>query len=253
MTADSGFGIDIGGSGIKGAPVDLHTGLLGEPRIELDTPVPSTPQAVAGALTEIVAHFEWQGPIGVTLPAVVKQGVAWTAANIDQGWIGTDAAGLFAAQLGHDPATLAVLNDADAAGIAEVRYSHPESTAGVTTLLTLGTGIGSALFLDGKLVPNTEFGHLEIDGRDAELLAAASVKDEQGLSYTTWAQRVNRYLKVLENLISPDRIILGGGISKAAADWVPLLRLRSSVLVASRHNDAGIVGAALAAAEGIGH
>src|SRR5699024_610096 len=252
MTADTGFGIDIGGSGIKGAPVDLQTGQLSGPRLELDTPQPATPTNVAAAAARVATHFDWRGPIGITLPAVVKQGIARTAANIDHSWIGTDAAGLFTAQLGCLPGTVEVLNDADAAGVAEVRYSHPESTAGVTTLLTFGTGIGSALFLDGKLVPNTEFGHLEIDGRDAELLAAASVKDSQGLSFPAWAERVNRYLTVLESLISPDRIIVGGGISRAATDWVPLLRLRSRILVASRQNDAGIVGAALAAAEGIG-
>lgn len=253
MTTDIGFGIDIGGSGVKGAPVDLHTGSLHAPRLEIDTPVPSTPGSVAKVASEVVTHFQWDGPIGITLPAVVKEGVARTAANIDAAWIGTDAERLFAQQLGRDSGAIAVLNDADAAGIAEVRYSHPESTTGVTTLLTLGTGIGSALFLDGKLVPNTEFGHLEIDGRDAELLAAASVMDSHDLSYPIWAGRVNRYLTVFENLISPDRIILGGGVSKVADEWVPLLRLRSKVLVASRQNDAGIVGAALAAAEGIGH
>lgn len=253
MTTETGFGIDIGGTGIKGAPVDLANGTVGEPRVEIDTPEPSTPEAVAKAVTELVTHFEQTGPIGITLPAVVKQGFARTAANIDHSWIGTDARALFARELGREPASVAILNDADAAGLAEVRYSHPESTAGVTTLITLGTGIGSALFLDGRLVPNTEFGHLEIDGRDAELLAAASIKDDHGLGYPAWAERVNRYLTVLENLVSPDRIILGGGISKAADEWVPLLRLRGKALVASRQNDAGIVGAALAAAEGIDH
>lgn len=253
MTAGSGFGIDIGGSGIKAAPVDLHAGLPSKRRLRIDTPKPATPDAVAKVVAEVVEHFDWRGPVGITLPAVVKQGVAHTAANIDPGWIGTDADALFAEQLARGVGQIAVVNDADAAGIAEVRYSHPESTTGVTALITLGTGIGSALFLDGKLVPNTEFGHLEIDGQDAEKHAAASTKDEQGLSYPVWAGRVNRYLTVLEDLLSPDRIILGGGVSKAADKWVPLLDLRSRVLVASRQNDAGIVGAALAAAEGVKH
>lgn len=253
MTAGSGFGIDIGGSGIKAAPVDLRTGLLSKPRLRIDTPRPATPDAVAKTVAEVVEHFDWRGPVGITLPAVVKQGVAHTAANIDPGWIGTDAAALFAEQLGRSVARVVVVNDADAAGIAEVRYSHPESKSGVTALITLGTGIGSALFLDGKLVPNTEFGHLEIDGQDAERHAAASTKDEQGLSYPVWAGRVNHYLTVLEDLISPDRIILGGGVSKVADKWVPLLNLRCRVLVASRQNDAGIVGAALAAAESVEH
>ena len=253
MTAGSGFGIDIGGSGIKGAPVDLRTGRLSEQRLRIDTPKPATPEAVAKVVVAVVAHFGWAGPVGIALPAVVKQGVARTAANIDPGWIGTDADKLFADQLGRSASQVSILNDADAAGIAEVRYSHPESTRGVTALITFGTGIGSALFLDGKLVPNTEFGHLEIDGQDAEKHAAASTKDEQGLSYPVWAGRVDRYLTVLEDLISPDRVILGGGVSKAADNWVPLLDLRSKVLVASRQNDAGIVGAALAAAEGVEH
>lgn len=253
MTVRSGFGIDIGGSGIKGAPVDLQTGSLSGKRFAIDTPDPSTPTAVAEAVGEIVRHFEREGPVGITLPAVIKQGVARTAANIDPTWIGTDAEGLFAGTLNRDTADVAILNDADAAGIAEVRYSHPESRGGVTALLTFGTGIGSALFLDGNLVPNTEFGHLEVDGQDAENRAAASVKDEQGLSYPEWAERVDRYLSVFEDLVSPDRVIMGGGISKQAQKWIPLLDVRSTVLVASRQNDAGIVGAALAAAEGITH
>lgn len=252
-TSGFGFGIDIGGSGIKGAPVDLDAGRLSENRLRIDTPKPSTPDAIAGVVGEIVRHFDWHGPVGVTLPTVVKQGVARTAANIDPSWIGTDADALFAKQLERSEDDVAMLNDADAAGIAEVRYSHPEANNGVTALITFGTGIGSALFLHGKLVPNTEFGHLEVDGDDAEHRAAASIKDEQGLSYPEWAERVDRYLSVLEDLISPDRIIVGGGVSKKSDKWVPLLHTRSTVLVATRQNDAGIVGAALAAAEGIEH
>lgn len=253
VTSGLGFGIDIGGSGIKGAPVDLAEGRLSQQRLRIDTPRPSTPEAVAAVVGEIVRHFDWHGPVGIALPAVVKQGVARTAANIDPSWIGTDADALFAKQLERSEDDVAMLNDADAAGIAEVRYSHPEASKGVTTLLTFGTGIGSALFLHGKLVPNTEFGHLEVDGHDAERRAAASVKDDEGLSYPDWAERVDRYLSVLEDLISPDRIVVGGGVSKKSEKWVPLLHTRSTVLVATRQNDAGIVGAALAAAEGIEH
>lgn len=249
MSTTNGFGVDIGGSGIKGAPVDLHRGQLRSDRLELDTPEPATPDAVAGVVADIVRRFGWTGPVGITLPAVVKNGVARTAANIDAAWIGADADELFADRLGRDVRHVTVLNDADAAGIAEVRYSHPEAKAGLTALLTFGTGIGSALFLGGSLVPNTEFGHLEIDGYDAEKRAAASVKDNEGLSYPEWAQRVQRYLSVFEDLLSPDRIIVGGGVSKASDRWVPLLDIDSRLLIASRHNDAGIVGAALAAQE----
>jgi polyphosphate glucokinase len=252
MTATRGFGIDIGGSGIKGALVDLEKGALVGERLRIDTPHPSTPEAVAEVVGEIVGHFGWEGPVGITLPAVVKKGVAHTAANIDQRWIGTDAESLFAKRLGRATDDIAVFNDADAAGLAEIRFGDPIGCIGVTTLLTFGTGIGSALFRDGKLVPNTEFGHVEVGGHDAEKKAAASVKDNEGLSYEEWAKRVNRYLTVLENLIWPDLFIVGGGVSKKAEKWVPLLDIRTPVAVASLQNNAGIVGAAAAAVEGIG-
>jgi polyphosphate glucokinase len=253
MTASRGFGLDIGGSGIKGALVDLEKGQLIGDRLRVDTPTPSTTDAVADVVAEIVARFDWKGPVGVTLPAVIKKGVAHTAANIDPSWIGTDADALFAKRLNRDVGDIAVLNDADAAGMAEVRFGDPAATKGVATLLTFGTGIGSAVFLDGRLVPNTEFGHLEVDGHDAEKRAAASVKDNEGLSYPHWAKRVSRYLSVLENLIWPDLFIVGGGVSRKAEKWVPLLDIRTKVLVASLQNNAGIVGAAAAAAEGIEH
>ncbi|HEV7980933.1 polyphosphate--glucose phosphotransferase [Amycolatopsis sp.] len=253
MTATRGFGIDIGGSGIKGALVDLEAGgLIGE-RHRIDTPQPATPEAVADVVAEVVAHFSWEGPVGVTLPAVVKKGVAHTAANIDPSWIGTDADALFAKRLGRSVDEVAMLNDADAAGMAEVRFGDPLARTGVVALLTFGTGIGSAVFLDGKLVPNTEFGHIEVDGHDAEKKAAASVKDNHGLSYPEWATRVNRYLTVLENLIWPDLFIVGGGVSKKSEKWVPLLEIRTPIVVASLQNNAGIVGAAAAAVEGIEH
>jgi polyphosphate glucokinase len=253
MTATRGFGIDIGGSGIKGAIVDLEKGALVGDRLRIDTPHPSTPEAVADVVGEIVSHFGWEGPVGITLPAVVKRGVAQTAANISHRWLGTDAGTLFAKRLGRSPDEVVVLNDADAAGIAEIRFGDPAGARGVTTLLTFGTGIGSAVFQDGKLVPNTEFGHLEVDGHDAEKKAAASVKDNEGLSYPEWAKRVNRYLTVLENLIWPDLFIVGGGVSKKSEKWVPLLDIRTPVAVASLQNNAGIVGAAAAAVEGIAH
>ncbi|KAA9153318.1 ROK family protein [Amycolatopsis acidicola] len=253
MTATRGFGIDIGGSGIKGALVDLEKGALIGDRLRIDTPRPSTPEAVADVVAKVVRHFGWDGPVGITLPAVVKKGVAHTAANIDPAWIGTDADALFAERIGRDVADVAMLNDADAAGMAEIRFGDPEARHGVTTLLTFGTGIGSAVFQDGKLVPNTEFGHLEVDGHDAEKKAAASVKDNEELSYHQWAKRVNRYLTVLENLIWPDLFIVGGGVSKKSEKWVPHLDIRTKIIVASLQNNAGIVGAAAAAVEGIEH
>jgi polyphosphate glucokinase len=253
VTATRGFGIDIGGSGIKGALVDLDSGQLIGDRLRIDTPKPSTPEAVADVVAEIVHHFEWTGPVGVTLPAVVKKGVAHTAANIHPSWIGTDADALFAKRIGRSVEDVAMLNDADAAGMAEIRFGDPAARKGVTALLTFGTGIGSAVFHDGTLVPNTEFGHLEVDGHDAEKKAAASVKDNEGLSYHDWSKRVNRYLTVLENLIWPDLFIVGGGVSKKSEKWVPLLDIRTPVVVASLQNNAGIVGAAAAAAEGIQH
>lgn len=247
MGETRGFGIDIGGSGIKGCVVDLDNGRLAAERVRIDTPSPSTPDAVAKVVKEIVDEFGWTGRVGVTLPAVMKRGVAHTAANIDKSWVGTDAAALFADSLGRASTGVVVVNDADAAGIAEIRYGWPGDQEGVVVLLTFGTGIGSALFLDGKLVPNTEFGHLEVDGHDAEDRAAASVKDELDLSWEEWAGRVTRYLRTLEDLIWPDLIIAGGGVSKKADRWLPLLEVRTRVVPAELRNDAGIVGAAVAA------
>jgi polyphosphate glucokinase len=253
MGTTRGFGIDIGGSGIKGGLVDLETGELDGERLRIVTPQPSTPDAVADVVAEIVEKFAWTGPIGVTLPCVVKRGVALTAANVDKGWVDTDAASLFAQRLGRQGGDVVVLNDADAAGMAEIRYGAGKDKSGVVVLLTFGTGIGSAVFLDGKLVPNTEFGHLEVDGHDAEKRAAASVKEEKDLSWEEWTNRVSRYLRTLEDLIWPDLVIAGGGVSKKADKWLPLLKVRTPVVAAALKNDAGIVGAAAAAAHGIGH
>lgn len=248
-----GFGVDIGGSGIKGAIVDLATGRLHGDRLRIPTPKPATPDAVADVVAEIVDTFDWQGPVGITVPCVVKGGVAQTAANIDPAWIGTDADELFAKRLDRDPDDVGVLNDADAAGIAEVRFGDPGTGRGVVIMLTFGTGIGSALFVDGRLVPNTELGHIELDGVDAETRAAASAKDNEGLSYPEWAARVDRYLGALENLMWPDLFLVGGGVSKKAKEWVPLLTVRTPIAVATLKNHAGIVGAAAAVAENIAH
>jgi polyphosphate glucokinase len=253
MGTTRGFGIDIGGSGIKGGLVDLETGELDGERLRIVTPQPSTPDAVAEVVAEIVEKFGWTGPVGITLPCVVKRGVALTAANVDKGWVDTDAAALFARRLGRQPGEVVVLNDADAAGMAEIRYGAGKGQSGVVVLLTFGTGIGSAVFLDGKLVPNTEFGHLEVDGHDAEKRAAASVKEEKDLSWEEWTHRVSKYLRTLEDLIWPDLVIAGGGVSKKADKWLPMLKVRTTVVAAALKNDAGIVGAAAAATHGIGH
>jgi polyphosphate glucokinase len=208
---------------------------------------------VADVVAEIVEKFGWSGPVGVTLPCVVKHGVALTAANVDKGWVDTDAAALFTRRLGRAAGGVVVLNDADAAGLAEVRYGAGRDQDGVVVLLTFGTGIGSAVFLDGKLVPNTEFGHLEVDGHDAEKRAAASVKEDKDLSWEEWTHRVSRYLRTLEDLIWPDLVIAGGGVSKKADKWLPMLKVRTKVVAAALKNEAGIVGAAAAATHGIGH
>jgi polyphosphate glucokinase len=239
-----GFGVDIGGSGIKGCEADLDAGVLNGTRLRIPTPDPSLPEAVAEAVAEIVGSFGWRGRLGVTLPCVVKDGVAHTAANVHESWIGTDAAKLLTEHIGQP---VLVFNDADAAGLAEMRYGAGRGTAGVTVLLTFGTGIGSAVFVDGRLVPNTELGHLQIDGLDAEKTAAAAVRKEQDLSWPDWAARVTTYLRALETVIWPDLIIVGGGVSKRADRWLPLLCNRTPVVPATLRNDAGIVGAALAA------
>jgi polyphosphate glucokinase len=238
--------VDVGGSGIKGCPVDLDTGrLLGE-RVRIDTPQPSTPEAVYDVIATIVSSFDWKDRIGVTFPGVMKQGTAYTAANVDKGWIGEDVDGGLAR---HIPGAVTALNDADAAGMAEMRYGAGRDQQGVVLMLTFGTGIGSALFTDGHLVPNTEFGHIQVDSEDGEKRASAGARDREDLSWDAWAKRVDRYLDVLEGGLWPDLIIVGGGVSKKAHKWVPLLSTRTSVVPAQLLNDAGIVGAALAAVE----
>jgi polyphosphate glucokinase len=243
------LGIDIGGTGIKAAPVDIATGQLLDARKKIATPQPATPEAVTDVVRELAASFGWTGPVGATFPGVVANGVVRTAANVDKSWIGTDAAALFGKAVGTG---MAVLNDADAAGIAEMTFGAGKGERGTVLMLTFGTGIGSALFIGGQLVPNTEFGHIEIRGRDAEKRASEHAKELHDLSWSKWAGRVGEYLRHMEALLSPDLIVVGGGISKESEKWVPLLDgVRARIVTANLHNDAGIVGAAMAAA-GIG-
>jgi polyphosphate glucokinase len=240
------FGIDIGGTGIKGAIVDLTTGELTTDRERIATPHPSTPKAVADVVAQILRDHDWSGPVGATFPAIIKHGVARSAANVDQSWIGVDVDQVFTEACG---SAVTVLNDADAAGLAEVRYGAAKDVSGVVLVLTFGTGIGSGVFLDGALVPNTELGHIEVDGHDAERRAAYSAKERHELSWAKWAERVQRYMSQLEALFSPDLFVVGGGVSKKSEKWVPLLDLQAPVRPAELLNNAGIVGAALAAAE----
>ncbi|UGT42682.1 ROK family protein [Nocardia yamanashiensis] len=243
------FGIDIGGSGVKGAAVDLATGELVHERIKVLTPHPSTPHAVAEAVAKVVAQAGWDGPVGITMPSVVIGGLIRTAANIDKTWIGTDARALFSTALGGRE--VSVLNDADAAGLAEDRYGAAKDLDGLVVLLTFGTGIGSAVMYNGVLMPNSELGHIEVDGREAEHRAAASVKDRLGLTYPQWTEEVSKVLVTLENLFWPNVFVAGGGISRDYQEWIPLLTNRTPVVAADLKNTAGIVGAAMAVSAGI--
>jgi polyphosphate glucokinase len=239
------LGVDIGGSGIKGAPVDLDAGRLTRERLRIETPRPSAPKAVADVVRHVVAHFAWTGPVGVTFPGVVAGGVTRTAANVDKRWVGLDADGLFTEVTGC-PVTM--LNDADAAGIAEMTFGAGKGRDGVVLVLTFGTGIGSALFVDGTLVPNTELGHLEIDGKKAEHRASGHVREVKQLSWEKWAERVETYLRHVDFLFSPALIVIGGGVSKKSEKFLPLIEgVRASVVPAALLNNAGIIGAALAA------
>lgn len=241
-----GFGIDIGGSGIKGARVNMDDGEFVGDRIKIKTPQPSTPEAVAGTVAEILRTSEWTGPVGITLPSVIRGQVAQTAANIDAGWIGTDVHELFGRHLGGRE--ISVLNDADAAGIAEVAFGDPRAREGSALFLTFGTGIGSALLMDGRLFPNTELGHLKVGKQEAEEQASSAAKDRDELSYKKWAKRVSKVLNEYERLLNPGVIIVGGGISRDHERWVPLLDVGTPVFPARLRNRAGIVGAAMAVA-----
>ncbi len=246
-----GFGIDVGGSGVKGGIVDLSTGKLVGDRVKLPTPQPATPSAVAKTIAKVVNEFGWTGPLGVTYPGVVTEGVVQTAANVDKSWIGTNAQDVIGAEL--DGQKLVVLNDADAAGLAEQHYGAGKDKSGVVVLLTFGTGIGSALIHNGVLLPNTEFGHLEVGGKEAEHRAASSVRDKHGWSYKKWAKQVTKVLIAFENAFWPDLFIAGGGISRKADKWLPLLENRTPVVAAALQNTAGIVGAAMAATSDVTH
>jgi polyphosphate glucokinase len=246
-----GFGIDVGGSGIKGAIVDLDTGQLIGDRVKLLTPQPATPAAVAKTIAEVVNAFGWTGPLGVTYPGVVTHGIVQTAANVDKAWIGTNVSDIISAEL--DGQDVTVLNDADAAGLAEERFGAGKDKFGLVVLLTFGTGIGSAVIHHGRLIPNTEFGHLEVGGKEAEQRAASSVKEKNGWSYEKWTKQVTKVLVAIENAIWPDLFIAGGGISRKADKWVHLLENRTPVVPAALQNAAGIVGAAMASSEDVTH
>jgi polyphosphate glucokinase len=239
-----GFGVDVGGSGVKGGIVDLDTGALIGDRFKILTPQPATPKAIAKTVAAVVHEFGWTGPLGVTYPGVVTNGTVRTAANVDKAWIGTDASEVISAQLNGQPVT--VLNDADAAGLAEEKFGAGKDNSGVIVLLTFGTGIGSAVIHNGILLPNTEFGHLEVGGKEAEHRAASSVKETRGWSYERWTEEVTKVLVVIENAIWPDLFIAGGGISRKADKWLPMLKNRTKVVAAVLQNSAGIVGAAMA-------
>jgi polyphosphate glucokinase len=244
MSSGTVVGIDIGGSGVKGAPVDLSTGELTGERIRILTPVPSTPDAVVEVVAQLLDQLGVDGPIGVTLPSVITGGVVRTAANIDHAWIGVDAIDLFGKATGRP---VAVLNDADAAGVAEVRFGAGAGHPGVVMMVTLGTGIGSALFVNGVLVPNTELGHLHLHHGDAELWAADSARERESLSWEDWAERLEQYLRLVHRLFWPDLIIVGGGVSRKADKFLPLISVDTEVVPAALQNEAGIVGAAMAA------
>ena len=238
------LGVDFGGSGIKGAPVDTQTGTLIAPRFRLPTPSPSKPQAVAETIAEIVKNFNWQGLIGCGYPGVVQNGVTMSAANVHKQWIGLEAATLLTNVTGCQSF---VMNDADAAGLAEMTFGAGKGRKGVVFIVTIGTGLGTALFKDGILMPNTEFGHIEIDCQDAETFATDAARKHLKLSWKQWARHFNKYLLTMEKLVSPDLIILGGGISKQYDRFVPYLTTRAEIVPAQMFNEAGIVGAALAA------
>ncbi|HSJ87807.1 MAG TPA: ROK family protein [Anaerolineales bacterium] len=238
------LGIDIGGSGIKGAPVDTETGNLLAERIRIKTPGDAEPQPVADVVAEIAKAFRWNGPIGIGFPAPIKAGVAMMAANISDKWIGTNADDLFSKTTGCD---CTMINDADAAGLAEMRFGAGRNQMGTVIMLTLGTGIGTAIFNEGHLLPNTEFGHLEMRGRDAEHRVSDAARERDLLTWKKYAKRLNRYLKEMEKLFWPDLFIVGGGISKEANKYLPMLHIRTPIVPAQLLNQAGIVGAALAA------
>lgn len=238
------LGIDIGGSGMKAAPVDTVTGEMVASKHRIATPKPATPEAMADVARQLVSHFEWTGPVGIGFPGVIKDGVICTAANLDESWVGVDGDALFTEVSGCD---VSMINDADAAGLAEVRFGAGAGVAGTVILLTLGTGIGSAIFTNGKLVANTEFGHLDMDGKIAEDRASSRIKEDDDLSFKKWGGELEDVLREIEKLLWPELFILGGGISKQFDEFAEYLdKVRTSVVPAQMRNKAGIIGAALA-------
>jgi polyphosphate glucokinase len=237
------FGLDIGGSGIKGAPVNAETGELAAERVRVPTPEAARPDDVVKACVEVVSRSGWDGPVGCGFPGVVKGGVIQTAANVADEFIGFDFRQRLQRELGQP---VSIVNDADAAGLAEVRWGAGRGVDGVVLMLTLGTGIGSALFVEGKLVPNTELGHIELRGRDAELYASERARKVEDLSWKAWAGRLGEYLVMVEDLFWPDLIIIGGGVSRKSEKFLPRIETRSEIVPAEMFNAAGIAGAALA-------
>lgn len=236
------LGIDVGGSGIKGAPVDTKTGLLLAERYRIETPERAKPKDVAKVVKQIAREFHWNGPIGCGFPAVIQRGIARSAANIHASWIGQDVEALFSQ---YTDCPVRVLNDADAAGLAEMRFGAGQGRTGVVLIITIGTGLGSALFTNGQLVPNTELGHLEINGMDAETHASDAAREREALSWPAWGQRLDVYLHTVTRLFWPDLLIIGGGASKKLPKFAEQLTVTTELLPAQLRNEAGIVGAAL--------
>jgi polyphosphate glucokinase len=241
------LGIDVGGSGIKGAPVDTETGLLLTNRLRIKTPPQGEPEPVAEVVKQIAQAFNWDGPIGIGFPAPIKGGMVMMAANVSEKWVGTNADALFTKVTGCD---CTMINDADAAGLAEMAFGAGRGQPGTVILLTLGTGIGSAIFHRGHLLPNTEFGHLRMKGQDAEFRASDAARQRENLSWEDYAKRLNKYLKRMETLFWPDLFIVGGGISKESEKYLPFLTIETPIIPAQLLNEAGIVGAALAVRAG---
>ncbi len=238
------LGIDIGGTGVKGAVVDAKKGVFATDRLRIPTPSPATPESVGAVVGQIVKHFDWEGPVGCTFPGVVMHGTVHTAANLDKSWIDVNAAKHFGKITGQ---TVTVMNDADAAGVGEQKFGAARKVDGLVVLITLGTGIGSAVLHNGDLVPNSELGHLELNGGDAEKYASELVREREGLSWEEWAKRLGEYFRMVEDLLWPDLFVVGGGISKEPDPWLPLIECRTKIVPARLRNKAGIIGAALQA------
>ena len=242
MTKNSIIGIDFGGSGIKGAPVDIEKGELLEERIRIETPEKSTPMEVTKVLIQILEHFKWKGPVGLAFPALVQRGVVNSAANIDSSWIGLNAEEYLKDKLKQD---IFIVNDADAAGVAEIEFGEGKDFKGAILMLTIGTGIGTALFHNGNLFPNTEIGHIIFNGMDAELIVSDAARKKNGLKWKHWAPGFNDYLRYLERLFNPDMIIIGGGASKKEEKFMKHITIKTPIKMAKLQNEAGIIGAAM--------